>query len=82
VLARANGRSCFTDEAMVKKIWLLICVPLVLVIATSTVFASPLGVAGHIQLNAVPESWSLMLLGSVLISGATVLRRRWSSPGK
>jgi hypothetical protein len=66
---------------MVKKVTLIVCVLVVLVIATNSLLAYPLG-ASHMQLNAVPESWSLMALGSVLISGATVLRRRWSPPTK
>ena len=66
---------------MVKTISLILCVLVTLVVATSSLLAYPLG-AATIHLSAVPESWSLMLLGSVLISGATVLRRRWSAPGK
>ncbi len=71
-------------KAMVKKI-LFLCALVILVIATSSLLGAishPLVSASHFQLNAVPESWGLMAMGSVLISGATVLRRHWSPPAK
>ena len=39
------------------------------------------GIAGHIG-SRFPESGSLAVLGSILITGATLLRRKWATHSK
>ena len=63
---------------MVKKVSYILLLILTVAAPFGTASATPVLAANHLQAGTIPESGSLIVLGSILISGASLLRRKWA----